>query len=123
MFNLIPVQYRVLAAFLALLAFGGTMYWWGISNARSACSAANGKANAKVEALEDKRDLKIDTIAQQTADKIAQELAQNRNDGNESAEKIRTVYVRPECRAVDPAILQELRQARDYANAAKRTGL
>jgi hypothetical protein len=115
---MIPAQYRALALVLALCLFGGGMYWWGGNNARNACAAANGKASAKVEKAEDKRDANIEAIAAATASAVAAELNQNRNEGNESIERIRTVYVRPECRAVDPDILRELRQARDDANAA-----
>lgn len=115
---MIPAQYRALAFVLALGLFGGGMYWWGGSNARNACAAANGKAAARVEKVEDKRDLAVEAIAIATAEAVAVELNRNRGATDERSEKIRTVYVRAECRAVDPAVLQELRQARDDANAA-----
>ena len=114
----VPPEYRALAIVLALGLFGGGMYWWGGNNARNACAAANGKANTKVEKAEDKRDLAIDKIATATADALAVKLNQNRSETNEQAERIRTVYVRPECRAVQPDIVRELRQARDGVNAA-----
>ena len=116
--NLIPVQYRALALVLALGLFGGGMYWWGGSNARNACAAANGKANAKIEKAEDKRDLAVEDIATATATAVAQELNRTRSETDESAERIRTVVVPGTCRAVDPFILRELRQARDDTNAA-----
>jgi hypothetical protein len=116
--GMIPIQYRALAFVLALGLFGGGMYWWGGSNARNACSAANGKASAKVEKAEDKRDVNIEAIAAATGAAVAQQLNQNRNDSNDDAEKIRTVYIRPECRAIDTDILRNLQQARDDANAA-----
>jgi hypothetical protein len=128
--NLIPAEYRaaamvaaVLAAVLALGLFGGGMYWWGNSNGRNGCAAANGKANAKIEKAEDKRDLAIDGIAAATAEAVAQELNRNRGLSDERSERIRTVEVPGNCRAVDPVIVRELRQARDGVNAALGVGL
>lgn len=115
--QLIPVQYRALALVLAVLVLVGGGYWWGGHNARNACAAANGKASAKVEQAEDKRDANIDAIAAATADAVASELNQNKADANESAQIIRTVYVPGNCRAIDPIIVQQLRTAADGINA------
>ncbi len=118
MLRLIPVQYRALALVLALGLFGGGMYWWGGNNARNACAAANGKASAKVEKAEDRRDLAVEDIATATATAVAAELNQNRSDANDRAERIRIVEVPGACRNIDPAIVRELRQAADGVNAA-----
>lgn len=117
MIDLIPVQYRALALVLAVLLLVGGGYWWGGNNARNACAAANGKATAKVEKAEDKRDVNIEAIATATADAVAAELNQNRGAANESAEIIRTVVVPGDCRPVDPIIVRELRTAADGVNA------
>jgi hypothetical protein len=110
--------YMPLIGLVALLAYGGGMYWWGGSNARNACAAANGKASAKVEQTEDKRDANIEEIATAAARATAAELNLNRGQTDESTDRIRTVVVPGACRTVDPGIVRELRQARDDANAA-----
>lgn len=115
---LIPVQYRALAIVLALVLFGGGMYWWGGNNARNACAAKQGKASAKVEKAEDKRDEQVEKIATATATAVARELAMAKGETNESADRIRVVEVPIACRSVDPGIVRELRQARADANAA-----
>ena len=116
--NLIPLEYRALVLVVSLGLFGGGMYWWGGSNARNACAAKNGAATAKVERAEDKRDLAVEDIASATASAVANELRNNRSDGDESSERIRTIAVPGNCRAVDPVVLRELDSARDHINAA-----
>lgn len=113
-----PNPYAWLAALLILIATGAGCYWWGGNNARNACAAANGKANAKLESAEDKRDTNIEQIATAAARATAAEMNQNRGQTDESSERIRTVVVPGACRAVDPGIVRELRQARDDANTA-----
>jgi hypothetical protein len=110
--------YMPLIGLVLLLAYGGGMYWWGGNNARNACSAANGKASAKVEQTEDKRDANIEAIASATASAVAAELNQNRSDSNDRSERIRIVEVPGACRAIDPVIVRELRQAADSVNTA-----
>lgn len=114
-----PIRpYLRLIGLVALIAYGLGAYWVGGRNARNACAAANGKASAKIESIEDKRDLKIEDIAAATAGAVAAELTANRGYSDESAERIRTVVVPSDCRTVDPSILRELREARDDANSA-----
>ncbi len=120
---MIPVQYRALALVLALGLFGGGMYWWGGNNARNACAAANGKASAKVEEAEDKRDANIENIATATANAVAAELNRNRGQSDERSERIRIVEVPGACRNIDPAIVRELRQAADGINATLGIGV
>lgn len=119
-----PVRpYLRLIGLVALLVYGGGMYWWGGSNARNACAAANGKASAKLERAEDKRDMAVEDIAAATAEAVARELNNSRSDADESAQRIRVVEVPVACRTVDPGIVRELREARDGVNAALGGGV
>lgn len=115
--------YSILAALLILLATNAGSYWLGGSNARNACAADNGKAAAKVEKREDRRDQAVDTIGADTRQAVNTEQNLNRSKTDESAHRIRTVVVPGNCRAVDPAVVRELQQAADDANAALRSGL
>lgn len=115
--------YFILAGVLALVgAFGGG-YWRGNVAASDACEADKGRAVVKTEAAEDTRDENIEAIATAAATATAAAMNQNRGSTNESSERIRTVVVPADCRAVDPAILFELRAARDDANAALGVGV
>jgi len=115
--------YLILAGMLALVgAFGGG-YWRGNVAASDACEAEKGRAAVKVEAAEDDRDANIEAIATAAATATAAAMNENRGATNESSERIRTVVVPGACRAVDPAILRELREARDDANAALGIGV
>lgn len=108
----------ILAGVLAIVgAFGGG-YWRGNVAASDACEAEKGRAVVKTEAAEDTRDANIEAIATAAATATAAAMNENRGVTNESSERIRTIVVPGACRAVDPAILFELRQARDDANAA-----
>lgn len=112
----------LIAAAVLLSAVGGG-YWWGHTAAANSCAAKAGKAGAKVEAAEDRRDANIDAIASATAGAVAAALTQNRSSTDESVERIRTVVVPGACSAVDPAIVRELRDARDGINAALGVGV
>ena len=109
-----------------LLLLGGSVtggYVWGARNAAALCAASNAKATGKIEKAEDQRDANVDAIGASTSAQVASEVNQNRGSTDESAERIRTVYVRGDCRDVDPGILRELRAARDDANAALGIGV
>lgn len=112
-----------LAIVLVLAASVGGGYWWGYSAAANSCAARGGNAKDKIERVEDRRDANVDAIGADTAGKVAAGVNQNRGSTDESAERIRTVYVPGDCRAVDPDILRELRAARDDANAALGVGV
>ena len=115
--------YFILAGVLALVgAFGGG-YWRGNVAASDACAADKLDVVTKVESTEDTRDENIEAIATAAATATAAAMNQNRGSTNESSERIRTVVVPGACRAVDPAILFELRAARDDANAALGIGV
>lgn len=116
-----PWAYLIAAAVLLGSVGGG--YWWGHTAAATTCQAKAGGAAAKVERIEDRRDAVIDQVAAATAGAVAAALNQNRGSTDESVERIRTVVVPADCRAVDPDVLRELRAARDDANAALRSGL
>ena len=115
--------YLILAGVLALVgAFGGG-YWRGNVAASDSCKAEKLDVVTKVESTEDTRDANIEAIATAAATATAAAMNENRGATNESSERIRTVVVPGACRAVDPAILFELRQARDDANAALGIGV
>ena len=115
--------YLILAGVLALVgAFGGG-YWRGNVAASDACKAEKLDVVTKVESTEDARDANIEAIATAAATATAAAMNENRGATNESSERIRTIVVPGACRAVDPAILLELRQARDDANAALGVGV
>jgi len=115
--------YVWLGALLALLGALGGGYWWGHSAAAASCAARAGKASAKIEQAEDRRDANIEAIATATGASVAAALSANRGSTDESTERIRTVVVPGACAAVDPDILRELRAARDDANAALGVGV
>jgi len=115
--------YFILAGVLALGAALGGGYWWGYGAASDACVADTAKLTGKVEAAEDKRDANVEAIATEAATAAAAALNENRGTTHESVERIRTVVVPTDCRAVDPGILRELRSARDGANAALGLGV
>jgi len=112
-----------LIAVAVVLGSVGGGYWWGHTAAATTCKARAGGAAAKVERVEDQRDAAIDKVAAATASAVAAALNQNRGSTDESVERIRTVVVPADCRAVDPDVLRELRAARDDANAALGSGL
>ena len=115
--------YAILAAVLFWLASVAGAYWWGSSSASDACAAKAGKASAKVEAAEDRRDAAIDDIGADTRTAVDNERNLNKGRTNESAQRIRTVVVPGDCRRIDPAIVRELQQATDDANAALGVGM
>lgn len=115
--------YVILGVVLAIGAAAGGGYWRGHVAATNACSANAAKEIGRVEAAEDRRDENIEAIATAAATATAAAMNENRGATNESSERIRTVVVPGPCRAVDPAILLELRQARDDANAALGVGV
>lgn len=115
--------YVILGVVLAIGAAAGGGYWRGHVAATNACAANAAKEIGMVEAAEDRRDANIEAIATAAATATAAAMNENRGATNESSERIRTVVVPGPCRAVDPAILLELRQARDDANAALGVGL
>ena len=110
--------YLILAGVLAFGSACGGSFLYGKSVAADKCEADKGRAVVKVEAAEDTRDANIEAIATAAATAAAAAMNENRGVTNESSERIRTIVVPGACRAVDPAILYELRQARDDANAA-----
>lgn len=116
-----PWTYLIVVAVMALSIGGG--YRLGHTAATTSCAAKAGKAAAKVEAAEDRRDANIDAIGATTATGVAGALNQNRGTTDDSVERIRTIVVPGDCRAVDPGIVRELRAARDDANAALGVGL
>lgn len=115
--------YLILGAVLAIGSAAGVGYWRGHAAATDACVADAAKVAGKVEAAEDKRDTNVEAIATAAATAAAAALNENRGATHESVERIRTVYVPADCRAVDPDILRELRAARDGANAALGIGV
>lgn len=112
-----------LGALLALLLAAAGGYWRGHSAASTACQAKAGAASAAVKDAQDTRDLAVEAIATATAAAVSAGLAENRSATDESTDRIRTVVVPGPCRAVDPGIVRELRQARDDANAALGVGV
>jgi hypothetical protein len=115
--------YAWLIAVAVLLSSVGGGYWWGHTAAATSCAAKAGKAVGKAVDVGDRRDTKVDAIGQSTAAATGAALNRNRNATDESVERIRTVIVPGPCRAVDPAILRELRAARDGANTALGIGV
>lgn len=115
--------YFILAGVLAIGCAGGGGFLYGRSVESDKCEADKGRAVVKTEAAEDARDEKIEAIATAAATATAAAMNQNRGVTYESSERIRTVVVPGACRAVDPAILFELRAARDDANAALGVGV
>ena len=115
--------YLILAGVLAIVGACGGSFMYGRSVEADKCEADKGRAVVKVEAAEDTRDEKIEAIATAAATATAAAMNANRGTTNESTERIRTVVVPGACRAVDPAILRELREARDDANAALGVGV
>jgi hypothetical protein len=115
--------YFILAGLLALGGALGGGYWWGHGAASDACVADAAKLAGKVESAEDRRDTNVEAIATAAATAAAAALNENRGTTHESVERIRTVVVPADCRAVDPGILRELRAARDGANAALGIGV
>lgn len=115
--------YLILAGVLAFGAACGGSFLYGKSVEADACDADKLDVVTKVESTEDERDEKIEAIATAVATATAAAMNENRGATNESSERIRTVVVPGACRAVDPAILFELRQARDDANAALGIGV
>jgi len=107
-----------LIAAVLLLATGSGGYWWGHRTAASSCAAKADAAAAKVEAAEDARDANVEAVATATAAAVAGALATNRGYADGSEGRIRTVVVPGDCRAVDPVIVRELREAADDVNAA-----
>ena len=115
--------YLILAGVLAFGGACGGSFMYGRSVAADKCEADKGRAVVKVEAAEDTRDANIEAIATAAATATAAAMNENRGATNESSERIRTVVVPGACRAVDPAILRELREAADDANAALGVGV
>lgn len=115
--------YFILAGVLAFGAACGGSFLYGKSVEADACEAAKGRAVVKTEAAEDTRDEKIEAIATAAATATAAAMNANRGSTNESSERIRTVVVPGACRAVDPAILFELRAAQAAANASLGVGV
>lgn len=115
--------YVILAGVLAVGAACGGSFLYGKSVEADACEAAKGRAVVKTEAAEDTRDENIEAIAVAAAIAAAAAMNENRGATNESSERIRTIVVPSACRAVDPAILRELRSAADDANAALGVGM
>ena len=115
--------YFILAGVLAIGCAGGGGFLYGRSVESDKCEADKGRAVVKTEAAEDTRDENIEAIATAAATATAAAMNANRGSTNESSERIRTVVVPGACRAVDPAILFELRAARDDANAALGVGV
>jgi hypothetical protein len=115
--------YFILAGVLAIGCSGGGGFLYGRSVEADACDADKLDVVTKVESTEDTRDENIEAIATAAATATAAAMNANRGSTNESTERIRTVVVPGACRAVDPAILFELRQARDDANAALGIGV
>lgn len=115
--------YIILAGALAFGGACGGSFLYGKSVGADKCEADKGRTVAKAEAVEDTRDDRIEAIATAAATATAAAMNQNRGATNESSERIRTVVVPADCRRVDPAILRELREARDDANAALGVGV
>lgn len=115
--------YIILAGMLAFGGACGGSFLYGKSVGADKCEADKGRTVVKVEAAEDTRDTNIEAIATAAATATAAAMNQNRGATNESSERIRTVVVPADCRRVDPAILRELREARDDANAALGVGV
>ncbi len=115
--------YLILGAVLAIGAAGAGGFFYGKSVEADACIADAAKEAGKVESAEDKRDANVEAIATAAATAAAAALNENRGTTHESVERIRTVVVPADCRAVDPDILRELRTARDGANAALGIGV
>lgn len=115
--------YFILAGVLAFGAACGGSFLYGRSVEADACDAEKFDVVTKVESTEDTRDENIEAIATAAATAAAAALNENRGATNESTERIRTVVVPGACRAVDPAILRELRAATDDANAALGVGV
>lgn len=115
--------YFILAGVLAFGAACGGSFLYGKSVEADKCEAAKSRVVTKVESAEDARDENIEAIATAAATATAAAMNANRGSTNESSERIRTIVVPGACRAVDPAILFELRAAADDANAALRAGV
>ncbi len=115
--------YLILAGVLAFGSACGGSFLYGKSVEADACEAEKGRVVVKTEAAEDTRDANIEAIATAAATATAAAMNENRGATNESSERIRTIVVPGACRAVDPSILFELRQARDDANAALGVGV
>lgn len=125
---MIPVAWQVAAGKWAtvavlLVACVGGGYVWGSRAAATKCAAKVGKAAAKIESREDKRDANIEAIGQQTRERVAAAGAETKESGDASAERIRTVYVDADCRAVPADIVREHDDAVERINAKVRGGM
>lgn len=116
-----PWTYVVLVVVLAITGASGFIGGYVVRGWR--CTAGAGKAAAKVERVEDKRDDNIDAIASAAAGAAAAAVNDNRSSTDESAERIRKVFVAAPCSSVPAPVLLELRAARDHANAALGVGV
>src|SRR5690606_26396006 len=112
-----------LIAAVLLLATGSGGYWWGHRTAASSCAAKAGAAAAKAERAEDQRDEAIDGIGAATVAGRSAAEGETRSATHASVERIRTVVVPGDCRAVDPVVLRELDEGRERVNAKIRSGL
>lgn len=113
----------ILAALLLLVATTVCGFFYGQHVGKQACKAsAFVDVTASVKSA-NKTGAAIDGIAAASAVNTAAHLNTNRSATDESAERIRTVVVPGDCRRVDPAVVRELRGARDEANAAIGAGL
>ena len=115
--------YAILGAVLFWIVSITSAFFYGQHVANAEHGAKQGVIAASVEAKEDKRDVAIDAIGTAAREGVLAALNENRNLGNERTERIRTVVVPSDCRAVNPAILRELSAAGNDINAALRSGL
>lgn len=116
-----PWFWLVLVVGLLVLVGGG--YWWGATNASAACGNDAGKQANRAEAAEDARDSAVDAVGERTRAATNAAYNDTRGTADERAQRIRTVVVPGDCRAVDPAIVRELDDARERINAKIRGDL
>lgn len=116
-----PWTYLVLLLGCALLVFGG--YRWGARATADHFQAATGKTLEQAIVAANKVSVAVDRIGADTTHAIAAAVNDNRGSTDESTERIRTVVVPGDCRAVPADIVRELAAARDDANAALRAGV
>lgn len=115
--------YAVLAAVLLLVGSSAASFLYGKSVGRDGLVADQAADVAAQRERDAERQVNVEAIGTAAAAAVAAALNKTAGDANASVERIRTVVVPAECRAVDPASLQELRMGADAANTALRDGL
>lgn len=108
--------WTILGAVLFWVATLAGGYFWGHGAAEDECAAKAGRDALAIEAKEDIRDERIAEIGDETRTAVNTATQETRSSSDEAAERIRTVYVRADCRPVPADIVREHAEARERVN-------